>query len=145
VAIDEAYHGVSAALEFAVKSLKVESIVIFGHAKCGGINNLMFGNMNDTEFVGPWVNIAKKAKERTLQYFGDEDPEIQAKACEQASILLSLENLLTYPWIREKVTEGTLMLSGWYFDLDSGQLHAFNAETGTFEPVVDESVVADSK
>jgi carbonic anhydrase len=130
---DDNYHGVSAALEYAVKTLEVEIIIVLGHTHCGGIDALMRGNLKDTEFLGNWMKIAAQAKERTLKYFGDQDYEIQKKACEHASILNSVENLFTYPWIREKLQQGKLTLSGWYFDFDSGDLLGYNPDSGSFE------------
>lgn len=131
------YHGVSAALEYAVKALKVENIIVMGHSKCGGIDALMRGVVgNETEtfdFLQPWMSIAQKAKEKTLKNFGTQSPETQQRACEQASILLSLENLLSYPWILHRLKDEVLTINGWYFDFEKGELLAFNPEINTFE------------
>lgn len=134
---DTRHHGVSAALEYAVCHLEVEHIIILGHSGCGGINALMHGipNGKSTEFIGPWVSIAQKARERVLVELGDKVPEKQNRACEQAAILISLENLLTFPWIRDRVDGGTLLLHGWYFDMGSGQLYHYNAEEAVFAPL----------
>jgi carbonic anhydrase len=66
---DKSYHGVSAALEFAVKGLKVQNIIIMGHTKCGGIEALMRGicDSGETEFIGNWMRIAQRAKEKVLK------------------------------------------------------------------------------
>ena len=61
---------------------------------------------------------------------------IQARACEQAAILVSLDNLLSFPWIQERVDKNTLALHGWYFDIDTGDLLAYSAETASFAPLV---------
>ena len=62
-------------------------------------------------------------------------PDKQCSACEEASILVSLENLLTFPWIRSRVEQGQLVLHGWYFDIDSGELVAYDPVQGSFEPL----------
>ncbi|BDV42891.1 carbonic anhydrase [Geotalea uraniireducens] len=130
------HHGVSAALEYAVCHLLVEHIVILGHSGCGGINALMHGiaNGGSAEFIGPWVSIAERARSRVLAELAGKEPEKQDRACEQAAILVSLENLLTFPWIRERVEAGNLWLHGWYFDIATGQLLCYNPQAAAFEP-----------
>lgn len=131
--------GIRAALEFAIKGLEVEHIIVLGHSSCGGIQALMSDETitnNYYEFIGAWVNIAKRAKEKVLRELPEEPPAIQARACEQASILVSLENLLSFPWIRERVDQRKLTLHGWYFDIDTGSLLTYSDETSTFNPVL---------
>ncbi|NTV50234.1 MAG: carbonic anhydrase [Geobacteraceae bacterium] len=134
---DNQHHGVSAALEYAVCHLEVERIIILGHSGCGGIGALMHGisNGRPAEFIGPWVNIAERARQQVLLELPDKDPATQSRACEQAAILVSLENLLTFPWISERVESGSLLLHGWYFDISIGQLYSYAPETAGFEPL----------
>lgn len=130
--------GIRSAIEFAVKALAVEHIIVLGHSNCGGIRALMQGEgitQNTYEFIGPWVTIATRARDQVLKELPHKSPEIQAKACEQASILLSLENLLSFPWIRSKVDDGSIALHGWYFDIDAGKLLAYSPDTATFSPL----------
>jgi carbonic anhydrase len=131
--------GIRADIEFAVKGLNVERIIILGHSGCGGIGALMESESVSGaryEFIGAWVNIAAAARERVLRELAGEPPAVQAKACEKAAIALSLENLLTFPWIRQRVEEGSLTLHGWYFDIDAGELLGYSAETERFAPLV---------
>ncbi|KAJ3271540.1 hypothetical protein HDV01_006591 [Terramyces sp. JEL0728] len=130
---EKGHHGTASALEYAVKVLKVESIVILGHSKCGGIDALMRDTAKNFEFLGPWVEIGQKAKEKTLKYYSDKPIDMQVRACEKASILQSLENLLTYPWIVEKLKQGTISINGWYFDFETGSLSAYDPDTCHFE------------
>ncbi|KAH6584115.1 hypothetical protein BASA61_007670 [Batrachochytrium salamandrivorans] len=134
---DAGYHGVAAALEFAVQVLCVENIIVLGHSKCGGISALLRGVSSELEFIAPWVSIAQKAKDKTLKYFGDRSEEEQQRACEHASILQTIENLVTYPWIHSKLQRGDLNLTGWYFDFESGDLMGYNPDTLDFEALVD--------
>lgn len=135
---DHSYHGVSAALEYAVCHLEVEHIIILGHSCCGGIRSLMEGipAEKNGEYISKWVSIAERAKQQVLATFAEAPPEQQAKACEHASILVSLENLLTFPWIRERVEADTLDLHGWYFDIESGNLYSYQPASGKFELLV---------
>jgi carbonic anhydrase len=131
--------GIRADIEFAVKGLNVEQIIILGHSGCGGIRALMDGEGvtgSQYEFIGAWVSIAEAARERVLRELPGESEAVQARACERNAISLSLENLMSFPWIRDRVDAGTLALHGWYFDIDAGELLAYSAETGSFLPLV---------
>ena len=118
---DGGYHGTSAALEFAVRVLKVARIVVLGHAQCGGVAALVNGAPEEAmDFVAPWMEIAKTA---TMQ---DHRPSISGESrlsnCEAAVVRVSLANLLTFPWIDEAVQEGRLALHGFRFDIRTGVL-----------------------
>ena len=131
--------GIRADIEFAVKGLNVEEIIILGHSSCGGIRALMDGEgitEHHYEFIGTWVSIARAARERVLRELAGESQEVQARACERWAISISLANLMSFPWIRERVEAGTLALHGWYFDLDAGELLAYSSATSTFAPLV---------
>ncbi|MBV5323186.1 carbonic anhydrase, partial [bacterium] len=118
-----------AALEYAVCHLEVEHIIVLGHSNCGGIRSLMEGIPSDknNEYISKWVSIAERAKQQVLDSFQNASPMQQAKACEHASILVSLENLLTFPWVKERVDAGRLELHGWYFDIESGSLYSYHS------------------
>ncbi|MCK4503303.1 MAG: carbonic anhydrase, partial [Desulfuromonadales bacterium] len=104
------YHGVSSSIEYAVCHLEVSDIIIFGHSHCGGIGALMgMANGEDAgEFIGKWVSIATPARDKVLQEMPNESPEKQARACEKEAILVSLKNLMTFPWVSERVSKGQL-------------------------------------
>ncbi|MBK7422604.1 MAG: carbonic anhydrase [Propionivibrio sp.] len=129
------YANVPAALEFAVLSLAVEHVIVLGHAQCGGIHALMNGTGPGGEFIGKWVGIAQRARERVLADLPAKTPALQARACEQAAILVSLENLMTYPWIAERVTTGAMHLHGWYFDIAEGELLSYQPARNGFERI----------
>lgn len=115
---DAGYHGASAALEFAVKGLEVEDIVVLGHAHCGGVAALLRGAPGETDFIGPWMSIAAAA--RTLAAAAA--PEAAQRLCEHETVRISLRNLLTFPWIQDRVAAGRLRLNGCWFDLAAGEL-----------------------
>ena len=135
--VDGGLHGVSTALEFGVCVIGVQHIIVLGHRQCGGVHALMQGIPQGAsgDFIGRWVGIAGRAKERVLAELPDASPEQQWHACEEASILVSLENLLTFPWIKQRVQQGALMLHGWYFNIENGELEAYNTFSGEFEPL----------
>jgi carbonic anhydrase len=123
---DAAYHGTSAALEFAVRSLKVRDIVVMGHGMCGGIHTLLNGAPSGerTDFVEHWMQIAEPAKRATEGI----DPEARQTACEHAAVRLSLANLMTFPWVSEAVIAGRLSLHGAFFDIRLGKLLRMGAD-----------------
>ena len=125
-------HGTSAALEFAVRALQVEDIIVMGHARCGGIRALMT-QPQAGDFVAAWMTIAQPAREAALK--SSPVPEIAQRCCEQEAVKLSLKNLLTFPWVNEAVDAGKLQTHGWYFDLETGTLFTLNKATGSFEAV----------
>lgn len=117
---DEAHHGTSAAIEFAVRILEVGRILVLGHEMCGGIGMLLqAGEAGELDFAGRWMNLAAAARRA-----GDglASPEARRTACEQAAVRLSLANLLTFPWVAEAVRQGKLSLHGGYFDIHRARL-----------------------
>ena len=117
---DGAYHGTSAALEFGVRCLHVEHLMVLGHGLCGGVKALLDGApVNGLEFVAPWMSIAGAARSRAMQLAS---PEERQAFCEQEVIRVSLDNLRTFPWIAERVAEGKLQLHGASFDIRTGEL-----------------------
>jgi carbonic anhydrase len=130
---DDQPHGISAAIEFAVRSLRVRDIVVMGHAMCGGIDALLNGAPAEvSDFVGQWVRIAEPARRRAMK----EPPEKRQRICEHESVRLSLANLMTFPWIKDAVDAGNLTLHGCYFDIRSGVLERLGAD-GAFHAIAD--------
>ena len=130
--------GIRADIEFAVKSLNVAHIIILGHSGCGGIRALMDGEgitQRNFEFIGTWVSIARPVRERVLREMADRPEAEQVRACEHGAIAQTLENLNTFPWIRERVERGELELHGWYFDIDAGDLLGYSPEKKRFAPL----------
>lgn len=108
---------VKAALEFSVNTLKVENILVIGHSRCGGIRALMsMDDETDSSFIRSWVINGKAARTSTKAVASNLSFDHQCKHCEKESINCSLMNLLTYPWIKEKVKKGELVIHGGYYD-----------------------------
>ena len=131
------HHGTSAALEFGVRNLDVEHIIVLGHAHCGGIQALAKtgGLLNPDSFIDDWMHLAESARASVAQDMPNATLEEQVCACEQRAILVSLHNLMTFPWVRERVEKGTLTLHGWYFDIERGELLRYNPNSKSFEAI----------
>lgn len=133
---DGSARGVSSAMEFAVRELKVRHLIVLGHSACGGIRTLVdtaLGRMPEREFLTPWVRTAAEACRHLPKTARTEDV---ARDVEQRAILLSLRNLRGFPWIVEAERSGQLDLRGWWYDLAGGALwEARPGEGATFRRI----------
>jgi carbonic anhydrase len=127
------FHSTSAALEFGVTSLQVAQIVVLGHARCGGIAASLAGRQPGT-FIGKWMSILDDIRQKISRDSANLDSAERQRALELASIGNSLNNLMTFPFVSERVSQGTLRLRGAFFDIATGVLHVLDSNTGTFEP-----------
>lgn len=142
------YDGTGAALEYAVRDLQVDHIIVLGHAHCGGIKAMLGaagGEWPARDFIGGWVSMALDASRLYLSEKDEQGMPLQvslqrlrdnAHLVERASIAGSLGRLLDYPWVRERVEAGTLVLHGWWFDLDTGDLWATEPGSTQLMPVL---------
>jgi len=133
---DRHYHGTGAALELAVTELGVEHIIIMGHAHCGGIAAMVHsqeGGPAGGKFISAWTNLLREARSRALAAEPKLDGDALLRASECQSVQLSLENLATFPFVREAMEAGNLNLHGWYLNTFEGALEIWNPDTGTFE------------
>lgn len=129
------HHGTTAALEYGVRFLGVRHIIVLGHAQCGGIRALMEGiGLNDPDsFIKDWMKLAEPARTSVENEMANATPEERIRACEHRAIGASLQNLKTFPWIRDRVNSGSLFLHGWYFDIEQGQLLQYDPGNRTFK------------
>jgi len=129
-------HGTSAALEFAVRALKVAHIIVLGHAFCGGIKAFAGEGapLSESDFIGRWMSQIAPAAEAIGPRNGDGE-EGYLRKLEFASVELSLRNLMTFPFVRTAVEQGELHLHGAYFGVASGRLLVRNEKSEAFEPV----------
>ncbi|MET0270377.1 MAG: carbonic anhydrase [Sphingomonas sp.] len=132
------YHGVSAALEFAVTQLEVPEILVMGHGACGGCKAALSQGFLDTKpgeggFISDWISLLDKARETVAAKHGTEGPDA-ARAMEEQAVRVSLDNLRTFPWISEREAAGRLRLHGAYFAISDGNLNVLDPETDSFSP-----------
>ncbi len=129
---DGQLHGVSAALEFGVKVLKVRRIVVMGHAHCGGVTAMRTGTPADCQdFVAPWVAQGAPVVQQIIRTCPAEEAE---QASEEAVVRLSLDNLRSFPWIAEREAQGLLELTGLHFGIAEGMLRKLTS-AARFEPL----------
>ena len=132
------YHGVSAALEFAVTQLEVEEIVVMGHGLCGGCSAALTGEFENADpgeghFIAGWVSLLDDARANVLA----QHRELSRQAfveMELQAVMASLANLRTFPWIVERERDGRLALHGCHFSIADGQLRLLDEAEGVFRP-----------
>ncbi len=126
---DGAYHGTSAALEFGVCVLGVTDLIVLGHGSCGGVRALLEGAPDAApDFVAQWMAMAGVARLRC------EAADDRQQCCEHEVVKVSLTNLLTFPWVAQRVEDGRLTLHGAWFAIETGVLTRLGPD-GTFAPV----------
>jgi carbonic anhydrase len=128
------HHGVSAALEFAVTQLQVEEVVVMGHGFCGGCAAALTGQFDDAahgegHFIADWIEMLREARDKVRASHGED-----FRAMELEGVRVSLANLRTFPWVRERESDGRLKLHGAYFAISDGVLHLLDEKTGEFGP-----------
>ncbi|MFB2552944.1 carbonic anhydrase [Ensifer soli] len=132
---DGQYHSTSAALEFAVQSLKVTDIVVMGHGRCGGIQAALDPQaepLSPGDFIGKWMGLLKPAAEQLKLTNGVMTPGERQRALERISIRNSIANLRTFPCVQILESRGKLQLHGAWFDISTGELWVMDTKTGDF-------------
>ncbi len=127
------FHGVSAAIEFAVTKLEVETIMVLGHAQCGGVAAALDERARDPakSFLDAWISLLDRAKARIAG-----QPGPPAVALEYESIRVTLENLATFPFVAVAIAERGLRLVGARYGVADGGLEVMDAATGAFNSVL---------
>ena len=131
--IDGAHHGTSAAIAFAVTVLGVSNILVMGHAQCSGVAAALDGAVGDeVPFLRAWIDLLSPAVERTRCLHGNADRHADL---ERSSVLLSMERLMDYPFVAERVRAGTLDINGARFGIADGVLEIYDKATRAFVAV----------
>jgi carbonic anhydrase len=131
---DEHHHSTSAAIEYAIRVLKVGQFVVLGHAGCGGIQALLDPPVPPTDFINLWLEMAASARDRTLGKEGLSREERQ-RHCELEALKSSWSNLLSFPWLRARVDDGSLQVDALHLDLEHGKLLLYDRQGDSFEEV----------
>lgn len=131
----------AAAIEFAVESLRVSDIVICGHSQCGAMAALLGEPLDEkrTPHLKQWLTLAEPVREIMRdQYAHVHDKQHRVDLAAGENVLFALENLHSYYCVQDRLMDGSLRLHGWFFEIASAQLLAYNPETRQFSPLVRE-------
>lgn len=132
---DTDHHGTSAAVEYAVKTLQVAHLIVMGHSGCGGVQgcyDMCAGDApeleEDSSFVGRWMDILRRGYDRLPE--GDE--ATRRATLEREAVMVSMENLLTFPFVEEAVNADELSIHGLWNDIGNGGLETYDPARGEF-------------
>lgn len=135
------HHGTSAAIEYAVTALHVSHIVVLGHSGCGGVQgclDMCEGRAphleSDESFVGQWLNILRPGVERVKTKFKGKDADL-ATALEKESVIVALENLMTFPFVKDAVAEERLTLHGLWTNIGEGTMEVLESKSRDYFPI----------
>ena len=135
---DGEYHGTSAAVEYAVSALKVAHIIVLGHSNCGGVkgchdmcSGLAPELLEKSSFVGRWMDILRPGYERVKHV----EAPLRTQALEKEAVIISLENLMTFPFVKAAVEDERLVLHGLWTDVGEGGLEQYDPAQSGFVTV----------
>jgi carbonic anhydrase len=129
------YHGVSAALEFAVLNLRVKHIVVMGHSGCGGVKAALERNtarQTDAAFITNWMSMLDDARAEVIATHGQRPQAEMLAELEKSAVKTSIANLRTFPCIQILEGKGRIQIHGVHFDIATGVLHVLHPATGEY-------------
>ena len=134
---DEDFHATASGIEYAVSVLKVQEIIICGHTHCGACAHL-YETIEDSSLVHTkkWLELGESAKKSAVLSLGLDAPrEELLRLTEKLSVTKQIENILTYPNVKKRFENGDLHIHGWYYDIETGKIDYYNAESYEFLPI----------
>lgn len=134
---DVDYHATASGIEYAVSVLNVKEVIICGHTHCGACKSL-YQTIDDPSLIHTkkWLELGKSAKTSAVLSLGTDAPEEELlRLTERLSVVKQIENLLTYPYVKKRFEDGTLHIHGWHYDIETGNIDYYNADTYEFLPL----------
>ncbi len=131
------YLSTTSAIEYAVNVLEVNNIIICGHSDCGGCKALYIEDekLETIPHTRKWLELANPVKEKVEKIKDDLKNNTFNRFVEQENVILQIDNLLSYPYIKEKYQNKTIEIYGWYYDIEKGIIHNYNKLTKAFERI----------
>ena len=136
---DADFHATASGIEYAVSVLKVQEIIICGHTHCGACKAL-FQTIDDPSLIHTkkWLELGESAKRSAILTLGASAPKEELlRLTEKLSVIKQIENILTYPYVKKQFEEGSLHIHGWYYDIETGKIEYYNADSYEFLPLKD--------
>ncbi len=133
--------GTAAAIEYAVEVLGVSSIIVCGHTHCGAINAILNPQtMDNLPFVKRWLAQGERVRKIVAERYGHLDEAARMFAAVEENVLVQLENLRAFPNVAERLERGVLQMSGWVFEIASGDVFEYDPTTGQFGAIAPSSI-----
>lgn len=121
---DEAHHGTSAALEFGIRVLGIQHLILLGHSQCGGIQALLRSDTEKSDFIQKWVSL--------IDYPWKEQ---NSDRVAQSALLASYRHAIGFPWIKARVAQQQLQIHCWFFDIQTGTLLTYVFSENRYVPL----------
>jgi carbonic anhydrase len=137
---DEDYHSTAAGIEYGVTALNVSEVIICGHTQCGAIASL-YQNLDDKPFIHTkkWLSLGENAKTSAIKRLGENgDHEELLRLTEKLSVVNQIENLMTYPYVCERVEKGNLHIHGWLYNMATGEIEYYDPDESQFKALIHE-------
>ncbi|MDH4944237.1 carbonic anhydrase [Sulfurimonas sp. C5] len=134
---DDDFHATASGIEYAVSVLQVQEIIICGHTHCGACRCL-YEPISDDSLIHTrkWLELGESAKTSAILSLGADKPlEDLLRLTEKLSVIKQIENILTYPNVKKRFEDGDLHIHGWCYDIETGIIEYFNADTYEFLPL----------
>lgn len=134
---DEDFHATASGIEYAVSVLKVQEIILCGHTHCGACNAL-YEKIDDPSLIHTkkWLELGESAKTSAILSLGANAPKEELlRLTEKLSVIKQIENILTYPVVKKRFENGDLHIHGWYYDIETGRIEYYNADSYEFLPL----------
>lgn len=127
---------VASAIEYSVLVLEVENIVICGHSGCGGCAAVHHPDekLKDFPALRKWLSLMKDVVRKSKELSGEDELKLK-EATEKLNIIEQMKNIMTYPFVKDRVEKGKIKIYGWYFVIPTGQVYNYNPTTNEFEPI----------
>ena len=127
--------GVSASIEFAVTALKTPHVIICGHSDCGAIKGIRHPDaVADMPAVARWLRYGDEARQRLGAETPDADEVERLRRLTELNVLVQMEHLATHPAVQQALAEGRLAIHGWVYEIETGEVRAYDPARGTFVP-----------
>ncbi|AGA69268.1 carbonic anhydrase [Desulfitobacterium dichloroeliminans LMG P-21439] len=128
------YVATTSAIEYAVQMLEVENIIVCGHSNCGGCSASLNASERLTALphTKKWLELIEPVKNRVLKEFSADEPEAREWMMEQVNVVEQLRHLMSYPYIYDKVMSGQLIISGWHYMIETGEVFIYDRKAGEF-------------
>ena len=136
---DEDFHSTASGIEYAVSVLKVKEIIICGHTHCGACTHL-YEEIIDPSLIHTkkWLELGESAKTAAILSLGiDAEKDELLRLTEKLSVIKQIENILTYPNVKKGFENDDLHIHGWYYNIETGNIDYYNADTYEFLPLKD--------
>ncbi|HHY28826.1 MAG TPA: carbonic anhydrase [Desulfitobacterium dehalogenans] len=128
------YVSTTSAIEYAVQMLGVENIIVCGHSNCGGCSASLNAphKLEELPHTKKWLELMESVRNRVLTEFPEDEPRVREWMMEQINVVEQLRHLMTYPYIYEKVMGRQLLLSGWHYMIETGEVFIYDRQVGEF-------------